>query len=48
MEGTKNFCKLLEDVSKGVWFNNAAALQSTYLLKRALLLKKILMIMLKF
>ena len=48
MEGTKNFCKLLEDWSKGVQFYKAAALQLIYLLKRALLLKKIVMIMLKF
>ena len=48
MEGTKNVCKLLEDLSKGVQFYKDTALQPIKLLKRALLLKKILMIMLKF
>ena len=48
MEGTKNFCKFLEDISKEVRFYKAAALQPIYLLKRAFLLKKILMVMLKF
>ena len=49
MESTKNICKLLEDLSKGVQFYKVAALLlPIYLLKRALLLKKILMIMLKF
>ena len=48
MEGTKNFCNFLEDITKGVWFYEAAALQSIYLLKKAFLLKKILMVMLKF
>ena len=47
MEGTKNFCKFLEGISKEVRFYKAAALQSIYLLKRAFLLKKILMDMLK-
>ena len=46
MEGTKNFCKLLEDTSKGDRFYKTADLQPIYLLKRALLLRKILMIML--
>ena len=48
MKGTKNVCKFLEDTSKGVRFYKAAALQPIYLLKRTLLLKKILMVMLKF
>ena len=49
MEGNKNFRKFLEDISKGVRFCKAAALQPICLLKRALLLKKILaVIMLKF
>ena len=48
MEGTKRFCKLLKDISKGVQFYKAAALQPLYLLTEALLLKKILMIMVKF
>ena len=48
MEGTKNFCKLLKDISKGVQFYKAATLQPLYLLTEALLLKKILMIMVKF
>ena len=48
MEGTKNFYKFLEDISKGVRSYKAAALQPINLLKRALLLKKILMFMLKF
>ena len=47
MKGTKTFCKFLEDTSKGVWFYRPAALQPIYLLKRALLLKKILMVMVK-
>ena len=47
MEGTKNFCKFSEDISKGVRFYKADALQPIYLLKRALLLKKVLMVMLK-
>ena len=42
MKGTKNFGKFLEDISKGVRFYKATALQPRYLLKRALLLKKIL------
>ena len=42
MKGTKNFGKFLEHISKGVRFYKAAALQPWYLLKRALLLKKIL------
>ena len=42
MEGTKSCCIFLKDISK------AAAHQPIYLLKGALLLKKILMIMLKF
>ena len=46
MEGTKNFRKFLEDVSKGVRLYKAAALQHIYLLKRTLLLKKILTVML--
>ena len=33
MEGTKRFCKLLKDISKGVQFYKAAALQPIYLLK---------------
>ena len=41
MEGTKNFYKFLEDISKGVRFYKADALQPIYLLKRAFLLKKI-------
>ena len=45
---TKIFCKFLEDISKEVRFNKADALQPIYLLKRAFLLKKILMAMLKF
>ena len=48
MKGTKNFCKFLEDITKGVRFYKAAALQPIYLLKKAFLLKKILMVMLKF
>ena len=48
MEGNKNFRKFLEDISEGVRFYKAAALQPIYLLKRTLLLKKILMVMLKF
>ena len=48
MEGTKNLCKYLEDISKGIPFYKAAALQPIYLLKRAFLMKKILMVMLKF
>ena len=48
MEGTKSFCKLLEDINKEVRFYKAAALQPIYLLKRTFLLKKILMVMLKF
>ena len=40
MESTKNFCKFLEDISKGVRFCKAAALQSIDLLKRAFLLYK--------
>ena len=46
MEDTKNFCKFLKD--KGVQFYKATAVHPIYLLKRALLLKKILMILLKF
>ena len=46
MKRTKNFCK---EISKGVrFYGAAAALQPIYLLKRILLLKKILMVMLKF
>ena len=41
MEGTKNFYKFLEDISKGVRFYKADALQPIYLLKRAFLQKKI-------
>ena len=41
-QGTKNFRKFLEDISKGVRFYKAAALQPIYLLKRTLLLKKML------
>ena len=48
MEGTKNLCKYLEDISKGIPFYKAAALQPINLLKRAFLMKKILMVMLKF
>ena len=48
MEGTKNFRKFLEDISKGVRLYKAAALQPIYLLKRTLLLKKILTVILKF
>ena len=48
MKGTKYFCKFLEDISKGVWFYKAAALQRICLLTKTLLLKKILMVMLKF
>ena len=48
MEGTKNFYKFLEDISKKVRFYKAAALHPIYLLERAFLLKKILMVMLKF
>ena len=48
MEGTKIFCKFLEDISKEVRLNKTDALQPIYLLKRAFLLKKILMVMLKF
>ena len=48
MEGTRNFSKFLEDISKGVRFYKAAALQPICLLKRARLLKKLLMLMLKF
>ena len=48
IEGTKNVCKFLEDISKEVRFYKAAVHQPIYLLKRALLLKKILMVMLKF
>ena len=48
MEGTKRFCKFLEDISKEVRFYKTAALQHMYLLKRASLLKKILMVMLEF
>ena len=45
MEGTKKFCKFLEDIiSKGVLFYKAAAPQPINLLKRALLLKKILIL----
>ena len=47
MKGIK-ICKFLEDISKGVRFDKAAALQPIYSLKRALLLKKILMVLLKF
>ena len=36
MEGTKNFGKFLEDISKGIPFYKAAALQPIYLLKRAI------------
>ena len=42
------FCKFLEDISKEVRFYEVAALQPIYLLKRAFLLKKTLMVMLKF
>ena len=42
MKGNKNFRKFLEDISKGVRFYKAAALQPIYLLKRTLLLKKVL------
>ena len=48
MKVTKKFCKFIEDTNKGVWFYKAAALQPIYLLKRALLLKKILIFVLKF
>ena len=48
MEGTKNLCKFLEDISKEVQFYTADALQPIYLLKRAFFLKKVLMVMLKF
>ena len=47
MEGTKNVGKFLEHIIKELRFNKAAALQPIYLLKRAFLLKKILMVMLK-
>ena len=47
-EGTKNYWNLLEDISKGIRFSKAAAVQPIYLLKKALLLKKILMLILKF
>ena len=40
MEGTKNVYKFLEDISKGVRFYKADALQPIYLLKRAFLQKK--------
>ena len=40
MKGTENICKFLEDISKGVRFYKAAALQPIYLLKRTPLLKK--------
>ena len=48
MKDTKYFCKFLEDISKGLQLYNDAALQPIYLPKRTLLLKKILMVMLKF
>ena len=48
MEGTKNFCQFLEDINKGVRFYKSAALLPIYLLKTAPLLKKILMVVLKF
>ena len=34
MKGTKNFCKFIEDISKGVRFYEAAALQPICLLKK--------------
>ena len=48
MEDMKKFCKFIEDVSKGVRFYKAVAFQPMYLLKKAFLLKKNLMVMLKF
>ena len=35
MEGTKNYWNLLEDISKGIRFYKAAALQPIYLLKKS-------------
>ena len=48
MEGAKDSCKFLEDVSKEFRFYKAVALQPMYLLKRAFLLKKILNKILNF
>ena len=36
MEDMKNFCKFLEDVSKGVRFYKAVAFQPMYLLKKSI------------
>ena len=41
-QGTKNFRKFSEDISKGVRFYKVAVLQPIYLLRKALLLKKML------
>ena len=48
MAGTKNVCKVLEDIIKEVRFYNSAALQPIYLLKKTFLLKKTKIVMLKF
>ena len=45
-EGTKILMYYLKDISKRVPFYKAAAVQPTYLLKRGLLQRKILIIML--
>ena len=48
MEGTKHFCKFLEDISKGVRFYKAATLQPIYLLKKNTPSEEKLLVMLKF
>ena len=48
MKGTNKFCKFIEDTREGDQFYKAAALQPKNVLKRALLVKKILIFMLQF
>ena len=48
MEGTKSFGKFLVDISKEVRFYKYDVPQPTYFLKKACILKKILMVKLKF
>ena len=47
-EGSKILINSLKDISKWVQFYKTAAVKPTYLLKRWLLQRKILIIMLKF
>ena len=48
MEGAKSFGKFLVDISKEVRFYKYDAPQPIYFLKKAYILKKILMVKLKF